>query len=265
MGGDRQARYEGDFLAWDGGALFIGSGGGEVAPHAHYAIQVVVGAPRGLRVQLGRRGAWRACGGAIVPSRAVHSINVTDCDWSCVLFVEPETPQGRAFAARLGADAEWLDAAALADPVQRLGQAWRGQRRADAVREAAQALLTQLSGAAWPAPSDTRVLQAIELIRARAGEPLALEVLAQAVQLSPSRLRHLFVAQTGMPLRTYQLWRRLLRTWDFLMQGENFAAAAHAAGFADAAHLSRTCRSMFGLAPSAMQMSGPLAASLRQR
>jgi hypothetical protein len=31
--------YQGDFVAWNGGCLFIGSGGGVVQPLAHYAIQ----------------------------------------------------------------------------------------------------------------------------------------------------------------------------------------------------------------------------------
>lgn len=47
------------------------------------------------------------------------------------------------------------------------------------------------------------------------------------------------------------------------MQGETLADAAHAAGFADSAHLSRTARTMFGLPPSAMQMRGPLSAQVR--
>ncbi|MBF6447880.1 helix-turn-helix domain-containing protein [Nocardia elegans] len=34
--------------------------------------------------------------------------------------------------------------------------------------------------------------------------------------------------------------------------GDDVTAAAHAAGFADSAHLSRTCRATFGLPPSAL-------------
>ena len=70
-------------------------------------------------------------------------------------------------------------------------------------------------------------------------------------QLSPGRFRHLFAAQTGMGLRPYILWRRLLRVWELAMSGESFSAAAHAAGFADSAHLTRTSRRMFGVPPSA--------------
>jgi AraC family transcriptional regulator len=68
------------------------------------------------------------------------------------------------------------------------------------------------------------------------------------------------VEQTGMPLRAYVLWRRLLRVFELLMAGENLSTAAHSAGFADSAHLSRTARSMFGLPPSLLRMDGPLRA-----
>jgi len=66
-------------------------------------------------------------------------------------------------------------------------------------------------------------------------------------------------------MRPYVLWRRLLQVWTLLMRGETLAGAAHAAGFADSAHLSRTARSMFGLAPSTMQMKGPLSARAREQ
>lgn len=259
----RRAHYEGDFVAWPGGGLFIGIGGGLVVPHAHYAIQLVIGAPSGLQVQSGSRGTWMACAGALIPSRAVHSIDVTSCDWSAVLFVEPETAPGRTLSARLEGEVELLDGKQLAPLIAELERAWRGMRNLQAVQRAAQNLVNWLAHTLPHEPSDPRVLQAIEHIRTHAGDAPTLEQIARTVHLSPSRFRHLFVEQTGMPLRTYQLWRRLLRAWEFLMQGDSVSSAAHAAGFSDAAHLSRTCRSMFGLAPSAMQMKGPLSETLR--
>jgi AraC-like DNA-binding protein len=74
--------------------------------------------------------------------------------------------------------------------------------------------------------------------------------------LSPSRFRHLFVEQTGMALRPYILWRRFIRVWELVTAGASLSTAAHGAGFADAAHLTRTSRRMFGFPPSAMQTSG---------
>ena len=42
------------------------------------------------------------------------------------------------------------------------------------------------------------------------------------------------------------------------MDGESLSTAAHSAGFADAAHLTRTSRRMFGFPPSALEVDGPL-------
>jgi AraC-like DNA-binding protein len=47
------------------------------------------------------------------------------------------------------------------------------------------------------------------------------------------------------------------------MKGASLSAAAHAAGFADSAHLTRTSRRMFGFPPSSMEVSAPVA--LRDR
>jgi AraC-like DNA-binding protein len=44
------------------------------------------------------------------------------------------------------------------------------------------------------------------------------------------------------------------------MRGEALSAAAHAAGFADSAHLARTSRRMTGIPPSLMEISAPPAA-----
>ena len=259
--------YRGDFVAWPGVCGFVGEGGGgaPIEPHSHYAIQLAIGAPAGLRVQFGRRGEWQSCAGALMPSRAVHSIDVSGCAMSAVLFVEPETPEGKALATRLQDRMELLDPALVAPAAQRLESAWRIEKSYDAVKAVGMQLLQQLSGAAPRAPSDPRVLAAIEFIRLHVDEPVALAQVAQQARLSPERFRHLFVEQTGMPLRTYVLWRRLLHVWTLLMQGEALAAAAHAAGFADSAHLSRTARTMFGLPPSLLQMRGPLSTQVRER
>ena len=257
--------YRGDFVAWQGGCALVGEGRGPISSHSHYAIQLAIGAPSGLRVQFGRDGPWQSCAAALVPSRATHSIDVNECEWSSVLFIEPETAEGKALTARLQGKLEILQEIELAGAVTRLEKAWRIERNPDAVRDAYLKLIQDVSRTAPRAPSDPRVLAAVEYIRGKVDQVVTLEEVAKAAHLSPSRFRHLFVEETGMPLRTYQLWRRLLYVWSLMMEGESLSSAAHAAGFADSAHLSRTARSMFGLAPSMLQMNGPLSTALRER
>jgi AraC-like DNA-binding protein len=102
------------------------------------------------------------------------------------------------------------------------------------------------------------VSQACEHIRRRLNRRITLAELAKAVHRSPSRLAHRFREATGVPLRRFILWRRLRAAAEIAMQGSSLTEAAHAAGFADSAHLSRTFRSMFGIAPSSLFRRGQL-------
>jgi len=112
--------------------------------------------------------------------------------------------------------------------------------------------------------SDERILRAVAYVKRRLDAPLALDDVAAEACLSPGRFRHLFVEETGMTLRAYILWRRLLRAFELAVRGESLSSAAHGAGFADAAHLTRTCRRMFGFPPSVLQVGGPPPALARR-
>ena len=247
----------GQYVSWDGGCLFIGRDVGVVPMHAHYAIQIVFGSEHGVRLRTSEREEWTAYRGAIVPSRQPHSMDARAVRVNAVLFVEPETREGRALAERHLRDGiaalpeGTIDAAAVA-----LFSAWE-EGDAEALAAAARAVVETLVGGAQPrAASDERILRAIAYINAHLDAPLTLEEVAGEAFLSPSRFRHLFVEETGMALRPYILWRRFLRVWALVTAGESLSAAAHAAGFADAAHLTRTSRRMFGFPPSAMRTGG---------
>ena len=255
-----QLSGSGHFLSWDGGCMLIGRGGGLVPEHSHYAIQVAFGDVPGIRFRGGARDEWTSYAAAIIPSRQPHEMDATGVRRNAVIFVEPETREGRALTERWLADG---GIAAIPDEVLEpvraaLFDAWVAQGQ-HAITAASQSVVQALTGGVVPAGiSDERILRATAYIRAHLDRPLTLEEVAAEACLSPSRFRHLFVEETGMALRPYILWRRFLHVWELLMRGASLSAAAHAAGFADAAHLSRTSRRMFGLPPSALQMLGPL-------
>jgi AraC-like DNA-binding protein len=100
------------------------------------------------------------------------------------------------------------------------------------------------------------VSHACTLIRGSLDGQITLAALAKAVCLSSSRLAHRFREATGVPLRRYVLWCRLRAAAEAAMRGSNLTEAAHLAGFADSAHLSRTFRAMFGVTPSLLFKRG---------
>ncbi|GLC24884.1 helix-turn-helix domain-containing protein [Roseisolibacter agri] len=249
----------GHYVPWDGGCLLIGRDVGVVPVHAHYAIQIAFGLVPGVRFRTRDDEPWTAYRGAIIASRQPHTMDARAVGANAVLFVEPETRAGRALAER------YLHAGIAPIPEERLAEvgpalfaAWHA-RSATAVAAAAARVVHALTDGVEPSVvSDPRILRAVAYVNAHLGAPLTLEEVAAEAFLSPSRFRHLFVEETGMALRPYILWRRFLRVWELVSAGGSLSAAAHAAGFADAAHLSRTSRRMFGFPPSALQMAEPL-------
>jgi AraC family transcriptional regulator len=104
--------------------------------------------------------------------------------------------------------------------------------------------------------NDALISRAITLIHGSLGGRITLARLAAALHRSPSRLAHRFREAAGVPLRHYVLWCRLRIAVEAAMRGASLTEAAHRAGFADSAHLSRTFRAMFGVAPSLLFRPG---------
>jgi len=251
----------GDFVSWDGGCLFLGRSAAAVVPsHAHYATQIAFGSEHGIRFRPGERDEWTSYDGVVIASRQPHSMDSMHVPYCAVLFVEPETREGRALHELFGdAGIKALPSMALATVGPALFSAWQEQQSTEAVIAAARSVVRELTGGVEPVVvTDERILRATAYIRSHLDGDLTLDDVANVACLSPSRFRHLFVEETGMALRPYILWRRFLHVWELLAGGVSLSSAAHAAGFADAAHLTRTSRRMFGFPPSALQFTGPL-------
>lgn len=109
-------------------------------------------------------------------------------------------------------------------------------------------LATALHQARQTAALDTRLLSALAALDASLTEnKINAQELARHASLSLSQLERLFGQQIGMPVRRLVLWRRLRLALVLALSGETLTDAAHGAGFADAAHFSRTMRQMFGV------------------
>jgi AraC-like DNA-binding protein len=165
------------------------------------------------------------------------------------VFVEPESRLGRGltgslFRGRSLAAIDRPDVARILEPLRATFDAPPAKSALlDAGRAAAEALAPGLQ-ARLP---DPRIQRIIAHAASHLEQPLNLAGASAGVHLSPSRLRHLFVEQTGLAFKTYLLWLRLVSAVQVYSEGKSLTEAAHAAGFSDSAHFSRIFKRTFGL------------------
>ncbi|MBL8202098.1 MAG: helix-turn-helix transcriptional regulator [Chromatiales bacterium] len=245
------------YFPWDGGSIFVGRSG--VFPvHAHQAIQICFLFDGCIRLRARDDAPWVDYGIAVVPSQQPHGMDGSGVQYGAVVFVEPETREGRMLTERCsGAGITSADRSLIAPVLPDLVSAVRERRGREAIVTAARRLVQALTRESEPSVvSDERIIRAVAYINSNLQRAITLEQVAAVAHLSPSRFRHLFAEQTGTGLRPYILWRRFVSVWEHTMRGASLSEAAHAAGFADSAHLTRTCRRMMGIPPSLFDVSG---------
>ena len=198
-----------------------------------------------LRFRQRQRQRWTACGAVLVRPDAWHEVNARGTD-VLIAFVDAESDLGAVLAERTASEVAMIPPATVAE--------WRTQLGDPASLTAARVepwVTRTLLCDRRPPPIDYRVKRVLRALPGRLAEEAAvsLDAVAASVGLSPSRFMHLFTRSVGVPLRPYVLWLRLQRGARELALGKSVADAAHAAGFSDAAHFTRTFRRMIGATP----------------
>ncbi|MBX7183710.1 MAG: helix-turn-helix domain-containing protein [Vicinamibacteria bacterium] len=236
---------------WEGGFLLLGRGTGVVPPHAHHAIQIVV-ALEGRMVVCGRDQKWREACGIVVQPDVTHSFDCRGAS-AAMLFVDPESSEGAWLRASLRDDITVVPEARLASCVWEIRAFMEKPFESMDVQTLIRHCVQELSPGAPPLRRlDPRVTDVLAAIRKSDDLRISLASAAKLAFLSPSRFAHLFKQQMGLPFSRYMLWRKLTRAMVAIAAERTIAAAAHAADFADAAHLTRTFYQMVGMAPSAL-------------
>jgi len=250
VGTEASEDFAGHLYLWPGRGLYIGHAA-DTELHAHHALQICFGIDGEVEIDRADdrvievvRGRWIV----IEPDRP-HRLRAA-AGRVALLYLDPESAESRAIATNVvpvasldptsllptGDDAaalDTLDAGAASVICDRVAAALAGSTRP-------------------PRAVDARIDRAIAAMRSRLDAAPRLGELAAAAGLSISRFGHLFREIAGIPVRRYQLWLRLIAALSELSTGCSLTEAAHAAGFADSAHMARTFRRMFGIAPSAL-------------
>lgn len=232
-----ESPWRGRIRVGDHLAVFVGVPG-DAARHAHYAHQIVFsgGDGNGLVVD----GAARHGEAWIVPSGVPHRVRAGTGP-ATFIYAEPWVYT----LERLPV----IDGGAPGD-----ADAWL------------QRLKTE-----WPANPLTPALTALVAdVDRLLGEPLRVGELAKRQNISISQLERRLGASIGLPAKQLVLWRRLRFAMDRVLAGATLTAAAHDAGFSDAAHFSRSLRATFGvradrsLIPLARRHQPPAAEASRE-
>lgn len=241
----------GRVIVWTGASLWVGERIGLIAGHSHHAIQISLALEGRFRIRAPGWPDWRETSAVVVMPDTAHALD--GCQSAVAsIFVEPNSRPGAALRERfanhpvalLGEVEAQLAAAGLRE-------SFFAQASDELLIQYSQAAICRIAGDPASAPgSDARITTALDWMREHLASPIRLQDVARVVHLSPGRFRHLFVAQTGTSFRAWLLWARAESAICAATRGVSWTEAAQAAGFADAAHFTRTCRRVFGIAPT---------------
>jgi AraC-like DNA-binding protein len=209
-------------------ALFAGAAG-DNHPHRHLAHQLCLPAPgTGCRVET-ELGAWLG-GACCIPGGLPHRL--LDFE-GLLLWVDPTHALARTLP--LGAGPQPL-VSPCTERLQALQKDLDLSRLFPSTAPQAAALEPRLE----------RVMQCLQQ-GLRTQDMPDRGALARLCGLSPDRFSHWFRESTGLPLRSYRKWLRLMAALQAVLAGHPLADAAQWAGFADQAHMARTLRENLGV------------------
>ncbi|MFE7802867.1 helix-turn-helix domain-containing protein [Nocardia sp. NPDC057440] len=265
------------------GQLVVTGAVGIAAIHAHHTVQVIAACTDMVLEDVA--GERRVCRAAVIPPDVPHAVVRGAAD-GILVHLDPESAVGSELGRLPNSPAavhEWVRAGqSLCAPqrqTRRMHSATanetsarsyeaggiasgRSLREFDAISAWLHSLVRPGPAMEWlpdrnscsdpgGPPRHPAVSDVLRLLPNRlSGGPIRLAELARAVHLSESRLAHVFSSEIGLPFRPYLRWLRLQRAVELIAAGHSLTAVAHGAGFADSAHLTRVCRSMFGAPPS---------------
>lgn len=203
--------------------------------HAHPALELIL-AQEGFFTLVTEKQRLENITGALIPPNQSHAYEGENCT-SEFIFIEIDFPIATDILAAIGRS-ETSEGVLVIEEIHR-------------------ALLSKERLQHWCRESqqreiyDSRVAACMIFIQTHLDDNLLLPQLAKEVQLSPSRLSHLFKAQVGLPIQKYIIWTRMKVAIDLVIhQKRNLTEAALEAGFYDSAHFSKHFKEMLGVKPS---------------
>jgi AraC-like DNA-binding protein len=225
----------------------------DISEHRLGSAALCVGIDQPFRVLESESSVWRECRSALIPPGCLHEIQVGGTIMA-ILFIEPESPDYLAIQNAM-LDGEWQCLYGLAHEAEVLAalrEAWESQPDAAAIHGLLDRLIPPPNPEERQQPLDGRIQRVIRLMKEDLTHSYSMTELAEYVNLSPTRLVHLFKEEVGVPIRRFRQWHRMRVVAALIAKGDTLTDAALGAGFADSSHFSRAFRNMFGITPSSV-------------
>jgi len=252
--------WRGTVFVWDEQAIFLGQAA-DASLHESPAIKVCVALEHSFALRTHEDDTFTNYESAIIAPGEAHAIDGRH-NQMVMLLLAPETKLAQPLApifskhgiTRLSEEAVAKIRAIFADFDARLA--------ANDVENICVQMVAAIDNGE-SLPIDSRVAQSIEWIRSSRDEGVSVQEIAAGVELSESRFSHLFTENVRIPVRRYLLWLRLRDAMHLFAKGESLTEVAHEAGFSDSAHLTRTFRSLLGIAPSSLTKESTIISFLK--
>lgn len=237
---------------WQNRGLFIGYLP-DISEHRLGSAALCVGIDKPFRVLESESSVWQECRSVLVPPGCLNAIQVGGAIMA-ILFVEPEGPDYPALQNAM-VEGEWQCLYELTHEKEFLAalhEIWEHLPDAPAIHDLLDPLIPPLAPQERHQPLDGRIQRVIRLMKEDLTHSYSMTELAEYVNLSPTRLVHLFKEEVGVPIRRFRQWHRMRVVAALIAKGQTLTDAALGAGFADSSHFSRAFRNMFGITPSSV-------------
>jgi AraC-like DNA-binding protein len=244
-----QTPYKATLYVWNGVSAFFFSS--RVTPfHSHNTMQLVFDIRKSFKCRTPDT-AWQDYKSVIIKENAIHQLD-TNGSVQLLLYLDAESEMAKAIRAR------YLQHRDVASPDIDVNDFLkRGQLEQcllepnrELLEHIVHQLLRQVASCEKPVAVDERITAVLKVLSEEQLREITIDVLADHVCLSESRLRSLFKRVTGISLHRYIIWNRIMRAITRILEGSTVADAALDCGFTDTSHFHKLLVQMFGISPS---------------
>ena len=231
-------------IFWDVDRITILTDTMDASIHRHAMMQFFVCTEGKLDIKVGKEQPDAKC--VLVNKNVTHSFNA-DKRLCLTTIIEPVSALGLALDVVLDSKDYYVVDESMADALIRQVICLKEHPCKDYYME----LMDGISGSFGILPShtplDDRIVSFLEMLEHCDCDDHSIEEYAGELNLSASRLSHLFSEQVGIPLKKYLILHQLEKTFEEILQGESITKASMDAGFVSPSHFAGVVKNLMGL------------------